>query len=76
MKTQRDYLQPAASGLQPRLRFVNLIWPTSMLSFGPPLTPQRVLFPRRGSPGRSEALGRVVCGPGRSVGRGYRAGAA
>jgi hypothetical protein len=29
------------------LRSVNLIWPTSMLSFGPPLKQQRVLFPRR-----------------------------
>ena len=70
---------PHSRAAEPRCerphRFVNLIWPTSMLSFGPPLTQQRVLFPWRGSHGRSEALGRVVCGPGRSVGRGYRAGA-
>src|SRR5581483_7555521 len=55
--------------------FVNRIWPTLILRFGPPAKPtilatcSRCCFPW---PRRSGALRRCFCGAlGRSVGRGY-----
>ena len=46
-----------------QIAFVNLIWPTSILSFGPPAQPKMPAFrSARGGPGRSGALRRVFGG--------------